>query len=321
MFSVCIPAHNCADTLRETMRDVLLQTYRDFELIISDDNSTDDIDGVVKQFGDKRIRYYKNGGNQLGCGGNERKCRGLAKGEFIMMLPGKARISKRTLERYHYIFNSRPEVGAITRPYFWFGKDINHVVRAKEISYPIDMVIDIKQDAEFVINVFKTVDNSGAIAYRKEWLTEEFNDAHFVEFTYPFAGIFKNHKVALVGDYIMGVPAFKHSHSQDKEVYKTSPMKNWIDMFNKFYDKKLVSQLIDRFVAVNYIGLVQVRNYGTYFQYLREVWYLVKYRRRNLINLKFWFFFLGTLLTQRFILKYLVKRFKQGRNLKNVRLF
>ncbi len=321
MFSICIPTYNCADVIQRTIFDVFMQTDRNWELIISDDNSTDDIEAKVKSYNSPKIRFYKNGDRQLGCGGNERKCLELAEGEFIMMLPGKARISHKTIERYAEIFNRIPHIGAITRPYFWFGEDVNHVVRAKRKHCSSELLVYQHSHVENIIKVFETVDNSGAIAYRKKWLTEPFNDTPFVEFTYPFAEIMKNHGVALVGDYIMGVPAFKHSHSQDKEVYKTSPMQNWIDMFNKFYDKELVDKLIDKFVAVNYIGLVQVRNYGTYRQYLREVCNLIKYRRRNLINLKFWFFFLGTAFTPKFILIKLVSTFKKGRHLKNVRLF
>lgn len=308
MFSVCIPTYNCADTIKDTIQDVLNQTYQDFEIIVSDDNSKDNIEEVVSSFNDPRIKFYKNEGKQLGCGGNEEKCRQLAKGEFIMLLPGKARISRIILQRYHKVFQD-PEVGAITRLYYWFGKDLNHVVRAK-----------IKHTIPDEIAILETLDTSGGLAFRREWLTP-FNSTPFVEFTYPFLEIWKNHSVILVNEYLMAHPAFKHSHSQDSYVYKQSPMKNWIDMFETVYSKApdYCKHLIEDFVAVNYIGLVQVRNYGTYRQYLREVWYLVKYRPMNLLNIKLWFWVALTILTPRKVLKCLVRKVKENTRL-NVRL-
>ena len=129
----------------------------------------------------------------------------------------------------------------------------------------------------------------------------------------------KNHPVVLVSDYMMACPAFKHSHSQDSYIYEKSPMKNWIDLFEEIFPEYWFDGfrkgLVNGFIAVNYIGLLQVRNYGTYKQYLREIWYLVKYRWQNLYNIKFWFFVSLTILTPRFILKCLVRKCKETRRL------
>ncbi len=324
MFSICIPTYNCADTIKDTIEDILAQSIQGFEIIISDDKSTDNIEEVVNTFNDPRIRFVKNYKERLGCGGNQEKCRKLATGDFIIMLPGKARISKDMLWRYYNIFKDLPHVGAITRPYFWFGKNVEYAVRAKDVPYPIDLIIYIDNDIDKVISVFNTVDNAGGIAYRRKFLTTPFNPTPFVEFTYPFAEIFKHHPVVLVSDYMTAFPAFKHSHSQDKEVYIKSPIQNWVDLFNGvfFEDKftKLREGMIDKFVAVNYMGLVQIRNYGTYKQYLREVWYLIKYRPMNLLNINFWMFTLGTAVIPRKVLIDLVKKFKENKRL-NVRLF
>lgn len=314
--SVCVPTYKSADTIKDTIRDVLNQTYQNFEIIVSDDNSKDNTEEIVKGFNDKRIRFFQNEGEQLGCGGNERKCMNLAEGEIIFMLPGKDRISKRTLLLYHNAFKN-PEVGAVTRLYYWFGKNVNQAVRAKKQHYQDDLKVILADDLDKIIAVFETVDNSGGIAFRKDFLKIPFNDTPFVEFTYPFAEILKFHPVVLINKYLMACPAFKHSHSQDSYVYKESPMKNWIDMFETVYLEypELRKGLIKKFVAVNYVGLIQTRNYGTYGQYLREIWYLIKYRWSNLFNIRFWFFVLVTILIPRFFLKCLVRKFKERRNL------
>ena len=58
--SVCIPVYNGEKFLAETMRSVLDQTYRDVELVILDNASTDATGDIARSFGDQRIRVERN---------------------------------------------------------------------------------------------------------------------------------------------------------------------------------------------------------------------------------------------------------------------
>jgi len=58
--SVCIPVYNGARFLAETIRSVLDQTYRDFELVILENNSSDESFEIARSFGDPRIRIERN---------------------------------------------------------------------------------------------------------------------------------------------------------------------------------------------------------------------------------------------------------------------
>jgi glycosyltransferase involved in cell wall biosynthesis len=58
-FSVVLPTLNRADYLVLAIQSVLNQTFGDFELIISDNFSTDNTEAMVKSFSDQRIRYVK----------------------------------------------------------------------------------------------------------------------------------------------------------------------------------------------------------------------------------------------------------------------
>lgn len=84
--SVCIPTFNRAALLRLSIESVLRQSFKDFQLIISDNGSTDDTESVASSFGDDRLIYMRNASN-LGIRGNWNRCLDLAKGEFIAILP------------------------------------------------------------------------------------------------------------------------------------------------------------------------------------------------------------------------------------------
>ncbi len=66
MISIIVPTYNRAKEIPKSIESILSQTYKDFELIIIDDGSTDNTQEVVETYQDKRIRYIKNTTSQHG---------------------------------------------------------------------------------------------------------------------------------------------------------------------------------------------------------------------------------------------------------------
>ncbi len=62
-FTVAIPTYNRAAFLREAINSALSQTDPDFELVISDNASTDDTPAVVTGIKDSRLRYFRQPAN------------------------------------------------------------------------------------------------------------------------------------------------------------------------------------------------------------------------------------------------------------------
>lgn len=61
-FSVIIPVYNKAKTIKASIDSVVSQTERDFEIIIVDDGSTDELKSVLSQYNDLRVVHQQNGG-------------------------------------------------------------------------------------------------------------------------------------------------------------------------------------------------------------------------------------------------------------------
>jgi glycosyltransferase involved in cell wall biosynthesis len=58
-FSILLPTRNRLDLLRYAVESVRLQDYLDWEVVISDNASTEDVAGFAASYADQRIRYYR----------------------------------------------------------------------------------------------------------------------------------------------------------------------------------------------------------------------------------------------------------------------
>jgi len=86
MISVIISTYKRPERLKRAIESVLNQTFKDFEVIIVDDNSKDNTEEVVKSFKDARIKYIKRTKN-FGCDTRPKNEGILAsKGEYIAFL-------------------------------------------------------------------------------------------------------------------------------------------------------------------------------------------------------------------------------------------
>jgi len=59
-FSIVIPTYNRGYIISYGIKSVLSQSFKDYEILIIDDGSTDDTESIVKSFSDSRIKYIKN---------------------------------------------------------------------------------------------------------------------------------------------------------------------------------------------------------------------------------------------------------------------
>ncbi len=133
--SVIIPTYNQADLLSRAIQSVLNQTFKDFELIIVDDGSTDNTKKVVEQFQrqDPRIKYIwqENSG-----GPAKPKNTGIkhAKGEYIAFLDHDDEWLPEKLERQIELFRNsdRKNLGFVGCNVL--DVDNNKIIRSYKIS-------------------------------------------------------------------------------------------------------------------------------------------------------------------------------------------
>lgn len=85
LVSITMVTHNRGTYIAAAIESVLAQTYKDWELIIVDDGSTDDTESIVRAHDDARIRYVRHAMNQ-GVHAARAEALELARGTYIAVL-------------------------------------------------------------------------------------------------------------------------------------------------------------------------------------------------------------------------------------------
>ncbi|MGI0116914.1 glycosyltransferase [Zooshikella sp. RANM57] len=111
LVSIVIPTYNQEDYVLDAIESARQQTYKNIEIIISDDCSTDGtikiIDEYIKKNNDYRIKLIKNEIN-LGITGNVNKLIEYSKGKFIALFAGDDIMYPKKIEKQMQLMESDP---------------------------------------------------------------------------------------------------------------------------------------------------------------------------------------------------------------------
>lgn len=110
LISVVVPIHNGAIFAEETLESIFGQTIRDFELILVDDASTDDLKRVLERFRDSRLRVVRLERN-VGVANARNEGVSLARGKYIAFCDADDICHLERLERQLAYFQQNPNLG------------------------------------------------------------------------------------------------------------------------------------------------------------------------------------------------------------------
>lgn len=108
LVSVVIPTYNRADIIDKAIDSVLDQTYKNLEVVVVDDGSTDNTEEVVRSLDDPRVRYIPLEENQ---GANVARNTGIkeANGEFIAFQDSDNVWDETKIEKQLKAYRNSPE--------------------------------------------------------------------------------------------------------------------------------------------------------------------------------------------------------------------
>ena len=113
--SICIPTYNRKEYLKETIDSILAQTYKDYEIIIVDDGSTDGTGEMVKQL-DLPVTYHwqENSGDAAA----RNKLIELARGQYISFIDSDDLLLPDAIERMVKVTEAQSKDAIVYGSYF-----------------------------------------------------------------------------------------------------------------------------------------------------------------------------------------------------------
>ena len=128
LVSVIIPAFNAEKYIGEAIGSILAQTYKNFELIIINDGSTDNTAEIILSYNDERIKYINNEAN-AGISRSRNKGIRHSKGKYIAVLDSDDIAARDRLEIQVKYLENKPDIAVCGSYYRAFSKNHSSIIR------------------------------------------------------------------------------------------------------------------------------------------------------------------------------------------------
>lgn len=150
--TVGIPTHNRGELLERALLSVLAQTYKNLQIVVSDDASSDDTPQRMSGFTDPRIVYLRSDEN-TGIARNANKCLERASGDLLLMLNDDDELEPSAVEKLSLPFRQptkgvTPETVAVT----WCPCSVQAADRS--VRWVTDAGPAIEESLDLVVGMF-----------------------------------------------------------------------------------------------------------------------------------------------------------------------
>lgn len=237
LVSICIPAYKQPLLLKKAIDSVLMQTYTNYEIIVSDDTPDDSVKKIVEIFNEPKIFYFKNEA-ALGSPGNWNNAIKQAKGKYIKILHHDDYFAtKESLQKFVSALESAPENNFVFSYSDIYFKKVNEHYLHKQSNAQLKR---IKEGSEFLF--FRNVIGApSAVMFKKDesivfnknykWLVD-------VEF---YISYFKKHKhfVCIPEGLVTIVDGSEEQITREVSNDKKLVLKENLNLFSAIYSDKL----------------------------------------------------------------------------------
>jgi glycosyltransferase involved in cell wall biosynthesis len=149
--SICLTAYNRGRSVGTSIEALLAQTFEDFELIISDDCSTDDTEAICRGYAakDPRVRYFRNAEN-LKMPGNLNAAIARASGEYVANVHDGDVYRPDLIEKWKTALDAVPTAAFVFNQYEMIGRDGSRRISAS----PFELRVDGREIAQHFFRTF-----------------------------------------------------------------------------------------------------------------------------------------------------------------------
>ena len=331
VIGVLIPVYKGTSVISTALDSLRNQTYQNLNVYICDDTPPAERDGLEIVIGNfssvLNISLYENDSN-LGYPENLRKLVSLSTEDLIFLLAQDDVLSSIAIESCVKALSEFPKAIAVSRPYYWFDESLNSPIRQIpnfDSSFPELVTAD--SDWWKIERTLVAASQLTGLMYRRSGLREPFVNSIFPAHIYPLAGALRDGGVVYL-PYPTVAVSIEHSQTRTlSSIYRESPAMAWITLYKKVFAedkfKTVRKNGVKKHMGKNFVGLIQIRSFGRYRYFLRELGVMIYARRMNIVDPRFVLTAIGLAVLPRRLTIFLVSNFKSkviGKTLTNVRL-
>lgn len=279
IFSIVIPTYNRAHLIEKAVGSVQNQTYNDWELIIVDDCSTDNIDEVIREYRDERIKFFKLAINKGNAGARNEGVK-QSKGKYVFFLDSDDEMHPEALGCFRKKYNKSSKIDfafggyktknqdtGVTANIFW--KPKKDVPFIRELKIGTGCGLFVRRD---IFNHVGLFDEQLRVAVDTDWLIRLDNCGYkptllediLVTVNIHDGNRVRDNKKELLKTYEIIVNKNFDEINSDKNLYCKFYYKlMWLNFYDKNYCRgnKIFNQLIGRnALSVRIIGILVIFN-------------------------------------------------------------
>lgn len=213
LVSVLLNCYNAEKYIHRAIKSLILQNYKNWELIIWDDGSQDQTLKIIKKFDDKRIKIFSNKKN-IGLGKSRCKAIRKLKGNLVAILDADDFFYPGKLKAQVKVFQKHKNVSICsTWSKMFKNKKIHMVFESKLKNY------EIKNRLNF-INIFP----HSSIMYRKNiaiklgWYSKKLEYSQDYDLTLR---LIRKYDLFLIKKYLTGIELSSESMTSSKKLSNT----------------------------------------------------------------------------------------------------
>jgi glycosyltransferase involved in cell wall biosynthesis len=332
--AVLVPTYKGSKTLNNALDSLVCQSIQNFIVYLNDDTppteftERDELKKIVEQYSHLLdIDFIQNDEN-LGYPRNLMALVARSSEENIFLLAQDDVLSPIAIESCVKALSEFPQAIAVSRPYFWFDKSLNSPIRQIP-NFDSSLPELVTADSEWwkIERTLVAASQLTGLMYCRSGLREPFVNSIFPAHIYPLAGALRDGGVVYL-PYPTVAVSIEHSQTRTlSSIYRESPAMAWITLYKKVFAEDKFTTVrkngLMKHMGKNFVGLIQIRSFGRYRYFLRELGVMIYARRMNVVDPRFVLTAVGLAVLPRRLTIFLVSNFKSkviGKTLTNVRL-
>ncbi len=199
--SVVIPTYNNLESFKRAFNSVLMQFYKDYEIIISDDSSDNFIEKYIKNAPLPRVKYFKNP-EALGSPENWNEGIRMAKGQYIKILHHDDWFSTRdALEKFVKVMDENPQCD------LGYAKSVNIDIKTgKQRHRKAERYVKLLEENPYELLKSNRI-GAPSVTIFKRSLNIEFDNnlKWFVDIDFYLRILLKNSKIAFINEELINI--------------------------------------------------------------------------------------------------------------------